>query len=154
MANIILLCGISGSGKSTWAKHWLQGSPQFIYVSTDHMRAIVTGDESNQDKNNLVFQTLEYMVSYLMSQGKDILLDATNYNRKNRLIWNRLATAFNYNKEWIIFKTPLEQCLINNNKRERKVPTDVIKRQHENFTIPLDEGGRITYFDWNGHEQS
>jgi predicted kinase len=149
MSNIILLLGISGSGKSTWAKKFLQDNPQCIYINADKMRLTITGDESNQDKNYQVFQTLEHMASYLMSLGKDLIIDNTNYNKKNRLIWNRLATAFNYNKEWIVFKTPLEQCILNNEKRERKVPIDVIKRQHENFTIPLDEGGKITYIDWN-----
>jgi predicted kinase len=149
MSNIILLVGISGAGKSTWAKKFLQNNPQYIYLNADKMRLIMTGDESNQDKNYQVFQTLEHMTSYLMSLGNNLIIDNTNYNKKNRLIWNRLATAFNYNKEWVVFKTPLEQCILNNEKRARKVPIDVIKRQHENFTIPLDEGGKITYVDWN-----
>jgi len=149
MSNIILLVGISGAGKSTWAKKFLQDNPQYIYLNADKMRLIMTGDESNQDKNYQVFQTLEHMASYLMSLGNNLIIDNTNYNKKNRLIWNRLATAFNYNKEWVVFKTPLEQCILNNEKRARKVPIDVIKRQHENFTIPLDEGGKITYVDWN-----
>jgi predicted kinase len=149
MSNIILLVGISGAGKSTWAKKFLQDNPQYIYLNADKMRLIMTGDESNQDKNYQVFQTLEHMASYLMSLGNNLIIDNTNYNKKNRLIWNRLATAFNYNKEWVVFKTPLEQCILNNEKRARKVPIDVIKRQHENFTIPLDEGGKITYVNWN-----
>jgi len=149
MSNIILLVGISGAGKSTWAKKFLQDNPQYIYLNADKMRLIMTGDESNQDKNYQVFQTLEHMASYLMSLGNNLIIDNTNYNKKNRLIWNRLATAFNYNKEWIVFKTPLEQCILNNEKRFRNVPTEVIKRQYENMTIPLDEGGKITYVDWN-----
>jgi len=149
MSNIILLVGISGAGKSTWANKFLQNNPQYIYLNADKMRLIMTGDESNQDKNYQVFQTLEHMASYLMSLGNNLIIDNTNYNKKNRLIWNRLATAFNYNKEWIVFKTPLEQCILNNEKRFRNVPTEVIKRQYENMTIPLDEGGKITYVDWN-----
>ncbi len=83
-----------------------------------------------------------------MSIGKPILLDATNYNQKNRLIWNRLTTAYNYEKTWVIFKTPLEQCLLNNEKRARHVPPEIIKKQYENLTLPLDEGGEIQYVDW------
>jgi predicted kinase len=148
MSKVILTCGPSGCGKSTWCQKFLAQNPEYIYISSDHMRAIITGDESNQDRNHQVFQTLEHMVSYLMSQRKPLILDATNYSVKNRLIWNRLATAYNYSKKWIVFKTSLEQCLINNEKRERKVPESVIRRQHENLTLPLTENGEIEYVEW------
>lgn len=151
MSRIVLTCGIAGSGKSTWVEDFLARNPEYILISSDRMRAIITGDESNQDRNHQVFMTLEHMVSYLMSQGKPILIDATCYNKKNRLIWNRLATAYNYSKLWAVFRTPLDQCLANNEKRARRVPESVIRKQHENLSFPLDEGGEIQYIDWENH---
>jgi predicted kinase len=113
------------------------------------MRMILTGDESNQEKNPLVFKTLENMVGYFMSLGKNLLIDATNYNWKNRKTWNRLADKYCYNKTWMVFKTSLEQCLENNQKRERKVPNWVIENQYNGLTLPLDEGGEIVYIIQN-----
>ncbi len=143
--------GCSGSGKSTWARKFLEQNPDYIYLNADTMRLCMTGDESNQDRNHQVFQTLENMVGYFMILGKNLIIDCTNYNRKNRLIWNRLATAHDYQKTWVVFQTSLEQCIRNNEKRERRVPVDVIRRQHENLSLPLDEGGEIQYVDWENH---
>jgi len=142
---IVLTIGPAGCGKSTWARKFLEQNPDYIYLNADTMRLCMTGDESNQDRNHHVFQTLENMVGYFMILRKNILIDQTNYNRKNRLIWNRLATAHGYQKTWVVFQTSLDQCILNNEKRARKVPIDVIRRQHENLTIPLDEGGEILY---------
>jgi predicted kinase len=146
---IVCLVGCSGSGKSTWARKFLEQNPDYIYLNADTLRLIIAGDESNQDKNFQVFQTLEHMAAYFMYLGKNILVDNTSYNRKNRLIWNRLATAHGYEKTWVVFRTGLEQCIQNNEKRKRRVPIEIIKKQHENLTIPLDEGGEIVYI--GGH---
>lgn len=36
MANLILMCGVPGSGKSTWAKQHLK--PSDVYISRDEIR--------------------------------------------------------------------------------------------------------------------
>jgi predicted kinase len=146
---IVLTIGASGSGKSTWARKFLEENPDYIYVNADTMRLALTGDESNQDRNHHVFQTLENMVGYFMILGKNILIDNCNYDKRNRLIWNRLATAHGYQKTWVVFQTGLEQCILNNQKRKRCVPESVIRRQYENLTLPLDEGGEILYVGGN-----
>lgn len=149
MKNIVILCGISGSGKSTWAKKYIEESPNCIYLNADTMRLAITGDESSQDKNYQVFQTLENMARYFMTLGKSILVDNCNYDKRNRSMWNKLAAEYDYRKTWVVFLVNLEQCIENNKKRTRQVPETVIKKQFDNFTIPLDEGGEIVYVEGN-----
>lgn len=43
---------------------------------------------------------------------------------------------YNVEKIAILVATPYEECLERNNKRERKVPEEVIKRMYYNFYIP------------------
>lgn len=148
MKELIITIGASGCGKSTWCNKFLQTHPDFIYLNPDTMRRALTGDESCQDKNYLVFANLEAMAKYFMLLERPILVDATCYNKKNRNLWLELAKDYNYYTSAIVFKTSLEQCLLNNSKRARKVPDEVIKRQFENLTLPLTEVNEVKYIDW------
>jgi predicted kinase len=80
--NLYLLCGIPGSGKSTLA--WALSSNNVILLSSDSLRAIIGKDESDQAVSAQVFGTMEAMTEYFLRQGKDVAIDATNYNRKSR----------------------------------------------------------------------
>ncbi len=135
---LILLIAPSGSGKSTFAKKYLAQYPTTIYLCPDVMRGALGGDESNQEVNNIVFSVLRDMLHYFSRLEKDILVDATNYNFKNRKNWIQYA---NYEIIGLTFETTLAECLVRNEGRERRVPLDVIHRQFDNYQKPeLSEG--------------
>ncbi|NJR58666.1 MAG: ATP-binding protein [Cyanobacteria bacterium CRU_2_1] len=43
-----VLIGVPGSGKSTFAQQWIARSPEYIWLSTDRIRAELFGDAANQ----------------------------------------------------------------------------------------------------------
>lgn len=139
---IILLVGASNSGKTTFANLALQSCPTpFIYINADKMRGLIGKDESDQSVNGLVFATLERMCDYLMSLNKPIIVDCTNYNKKNRKLWVALAKKYNYKLAAVILNTKIEECIARNEKRDRKVPVEIIQKHFDNFEVPtLEEG--------------
>lgn len=90
--DLILPIGISGSGKSTWIKTL----PKDInIVSPDDIRRELTGDVSDQSKNREVFQEVDRRLNQLLSEGKKVVLDATNLNTKLRKqLMNRINKEF------------------------------------------------------------
>lgn len=134
--NILYLCvGPSGSGKTTFARQFAAEN-NIKRFNADEYRAKFGKDESDQSVNNIVFSNLHEDVRLEMINNKSLIVDNTNYNGKNRKQWVNLARQYNYKIVCFILTTSLEQCLINNKKRARFVPEDVIKRQFNNLTIP------------------
>ena len=68
MTNLYMMCGVSGSGKSTWADVYAKVYHAQVF-SSDAIRAELFGAENNQKHNSQVFDILVirvviYMVNY------------------------------------------------------------------------------------------
>ena len=55
---LIVMVGLPGSGKSTYAKELIKKGRADIILSSDAIREELTGDESNQTVNDKVFKLL------------------------------------------------------------------------------------------------
>ena len=61
---IIVLVGLPGSGKSTWAAQQDAG-----VLSSDAVRVLLTGSADNQNVNSLVFETLRFLLQMRVQAG-------------------------------------------------------------------------------------
>lgn len=148
---VVVLCGISGSGKSTFAKNLIAQNPDknCIYLNADTMRGTMfDGKEEIQKNGEYVIEYLYMIFSYFcyLSQ-KDggiphvIIIDNVNKNRHSRQTWIKIAQKFNFNIECILFNVGLEKAIENNKNRDRMVPEKVIEDQYKSFSFPdLNEG--------------
>lgn len=73
--SLVLLVGAAGSGKSTLAARLF--APDEI-VSSDALRAVVSGDEADQTVSAVAFRILHRTVDRRMSEGRLTVVDATN----------------------------------------------------------------------------
>lgn len=150
MPTVYMLIGLPGSGKSTYAEK-LAKEKDAIIVSTDKIREELFGDEAIQENerydNNTVFSLAYTRTKMAMLEGKNIIFDATNINRKKRkyfleilskeYFWSLRNTDYTYRFHAILIATPYEKCLKNNLNRRRVVPEEVIKRMMCNFEVPM-----------------
>lgn len=74
---LILTIGISGSGKSTWVEKFLNKS-DYVVITTDAIRKEITGNISDQSKNDQVRMIAHERVCEALNKGKNVILDATN----------------------------------------------------------------------------
>ena len=58
--SLILLVGVPGSGKTTYAEKYVEEHPNTIHISSDRIRAELWGSEATQGDNNEVFSLMEY----------------------------------------------------------------------------------------------
>ncbi|MCL2000437.1 MAG: AAA family ATPase [Planctomycetes bacterium] len=85
---MVALIGVSGSGKSTFAKRYFK--PTEI-LSSDYFRALISDDENNQQVTAQAFDTLYYVASKRLELGLMTVIDATNLQKDARAAVLRLS---------------------------------------------------------------
>ena len=131
----IMLVGLPGSGKSTLGEKIAEEINANIH-SSDSIREELSGDINNQNINQDVFNLLHKRIKEDLIKGNNCIYDATNISYKRRKAFLDELHNIRCNKICIVVATPYEICLKQNEKRERKVPQDVIKKMYMNFDIP------------------
>ncbi len=133
---LVVLVGIPGSGKTTWAKAYWARHPDYCLVSTDQIRADLYGDEAIQGDWSQVWQQVltQWQRGIEQIQGGQltgVLYDATNTRRRNRRQVITTARALGFNCITLVwFDVPLTVGLIRNRLRSRQVPPAIIVKMH------------------------
>lgn len=164
MPNLIFLCGIPASGKSTFAAECQKnGGNSYTIVSTDEIRKSEFGNAASQYDsdceeiakeigvspyrvaNDFVYAIAVDEIVQALSGNKTVLFDATNISVKNRksVLGKVVADVPDTKAFAIVFSTPLDDCLRRNTERERVVPVGVIKRMYDTFEMPTKEEGFV-----------
>ena len=134
------MIGISGSGKSTYA-NGLKTSLNAQLVETDAIRQELTGNAEDQSKNAEVFNIAKKRVNDYLSQGKNTIIDATSLTVRDRRDWIKIGKENNAEVRAYFIDTPIDTCKIQNKKRRRKVPEEVIDRQASKLYPPVKDEG-------------
>lgn len=133
---LIILCGIPGSGKTTYAeKNCLA-----FHLSSDAIRKELYGDENTQGNPAEVFALMQDRAIEALNNGYDVIYDATNITRKDRA--SIIAKCPKFVKiECHIIWAPIETCIERDAARECTVGKEVIDRMLKRFQAPYyDEG--------------
>ncbi len=89
--SLVVLVGPTGSGKSSFAaQHFL---PTEI-ISSDHCRALVSDDETDQAATGDAFDLLRYMAGIRLKRRLLTVIDATSVKREDRAELIRLAREY------------------------------------------------------------
>jgi predicted kinase len=155
MTELVITRGISGSGKSTWARQWVLIDPQHrAEVNRDHIRLMMHGGHITKPTDGLVpvlDQDTEAMVTVasqttvreLLKRGTNVVVSDTNLPQRTARDWAKLAQFAKADFRVMDFSNvPLEICLDRNARRtgEGHVPPGVIERQYERFIAQLKGG--------------
>lgn len=133
---LVLLIGISGSGKSSFAaKHF---KPTEV-ISSDRCRALIADDQTDQTVSKEAFALVRFLTEKRLGAGKLAVIDATNV-----LDWGRAGLLEIAQKQSVptialVLDLPLELCLLRNSQRERSVPPKVIEKQAADLRITLEQ---------------
>lgn len=125
---LVVLCGASGSGKSTFARSHFADTE---VVSSDRCRALVGDDETDQSVTAAAFDLLHTIVDKRLEIGRLAVVDATNVKPDDRRSLVELARRWDVLATAIVFDVPLSVCLERNAARgDRTTPEHAIVRQH------------------------
>ena len=137
---LILLVGIPGSGKTTYAKNYIAQTPNIIHLSSDAIRKELYGDENIQGNPADVFSLMQTRAIEALNNGMHVVYDATNITRKDRQGIISVCPKFAKIEAHIIW-APIETCIERDANRGRTVGKEVIDRMLKRFQAPFfDEG--------------
>lgn len=137
---LILLVGICGSGKTSYAKKYLETNPNTIHLSSDKIRAELWGDEAIQGDNSQVFSLMQSRAIEALNNGQSIIYDCTNLTRKERACIISVCPKFVKIEAHIVWAR-IETCIERDAARERTVGKEVIDRMLKRFqAVYYDEG--------------
>lgn len=135
MAELIMMVGVAGSGKSTVAIHYALTQSAIIY-SSDDIRGEIYGDENCQKNPGRVFDILHQRVTKALSEGFDVVYDATNLSCKRRMNFLKSIAHIECKKTCVVVVTTPEDIEERMKLRERKVPMEVVHKQMCQFQCP------------------
>ena len=146
MAKLIILCGLPGSGKSSYAENYKAVDDAIckdftVIHSSDAIRQELFGDAGSQEDNGRVFELMRKRTQEDLKAGKTVIYDATNVTRKARKSAIACAHPTNDTVECHVVWAEPEECIRRDSLRAREVGPAVIDKMLRRWQSPwLDEG--------------
>ena len=147
---LIMMCGIPCSGKSTYIRRGVANSDmldEYVILSTDEY--IEEYAKANNKTYNEVFDDvigeattkMHKDLELAIQRGKSIIWDQTNVSKKSRKQKLKKIPG-EYTKTAVVLPITLEEAIIRNSQRANKfIPRSVITRMYNQFEIPTEDEG-------------
>ncbi len=157
--DIILICGLYGSGKTDFAMKYFLGKDRNRISRSEIRKSMYemtnfgekwTPDRFSEDTDALVKHIERKIVEHFSHQKKKILVINTYITKKSRQAIVDLARQTKKSIGAIFLNRPLEQCLERNGKSALAVPQEIIYKLNSRIELPdksegFDEVMIVTY---------
>lgn len=93
---VYILCGLIGSGKSTWAKIKRKEDSNTLIICKDAIRSMISGDYIFDKKyEDFVKSVNTYSILEALKEGFNVIVDETNITKKIRAYYINTIKNFN-----------------------------------------------------------
>ncbi|UJW36937.1 AAA family ATPase (plasmid) [Saccharothrix sp. AJ9571] len=133
VAVLRLMIGCAASGKTEWCTH--PSNALGVRLSLDEARARLGRHAHDQDASPAAVEAVQLEMASLLLDGQSVTLDATSTERTHRERWLGVARRYRAHPIAVVLRTPLELALVRNDRRERPVPRDVLKRMWQQVDL-------------------
>jgi predicted kinase len=93
--------GFMGSGKSTWARQFVQDNPNTKIISTDSLRTMLNGTYKYiEGLDDTIDDIVKWTLTVLLNDGYDVIIDCCHLTHERRDSWDipedvdRIAVVF------------------------------------------------------------
>ena len=136
MLKVILLKGLPGSGKSTFAKDLISKYPNtYKRINKDDLRSMLDNGKHSDDSEKFITQVRDALILMALEKGKHVIVDDTNLAPKHE---ERIKQLIKGKAELEIkdfTNVPLETCIKNDLKRVTSVGEKVIRDMYKQFIL-------------------
>lgn len=136
MNKVLILQGLPGSGKSTWAKQYCKENPNTLILNRDSLRKMLNYEEWTAEYENIVrkieISALELILDNCVNST--VIIDDTNLKLKT--VNHLIQICKSHNAEVVLqdfFHVPLMECIKRDSKREKPVGKTAIIRMNEDL---------------------
>lgn len=139
MSKLYLMTGVSGSGKTTFAKEFAHKN-NLRCLNIDNFYYATFGDENVHKHEFDVWMMFYRAIEIASRDNVDIIIDTNAPTISNRdEIYNWFGHMFTENYMIYIY-APIELCLKNNSSRKRIIPQNELIKMYNDYERPqLDE---------------
>ncbi len=123
--SLVVLVGVTGSGKSTFARTHFKPTE---VISSDFCRGLVADDENDQSATPAAFELLHYIAGKRLAAGRLTVIDATNVQPEARHELVLLAREHDVLPVAIVLDLPEKLCA-ERNAAGRGLGAHVLRRQ-------------------------
>lgn len=140
--SLVVLVGVSGSGKSTWARDNFRSDQ---IVSTDGLRELVGVGEHDQRAGHDAFDLLHLVLERRLKRGLTTVVDSLGLDDAMRADWIEMARRRDRPVQVVAFDVAARECRARNKQRDRPVPSKVLTSQLKRMETVLP--GLVGEFD-------
>lgn len=135
--NLVILCGLPASGKSTLAKRLFS---DYVVISLDSIRKELTGREEDQSQNDEVLRVAKSRLIECFRIGQNVVYDSTAFRFDFRSWVVDLARKYDVEYSYFIrilcVMSDIDKSVSQDTTRTRSVGRERIKDMAEKFQIP------------------
>lgn len=131
MPHMIILRGLPGSGKTTWAREFIRENPEYKRICKDDLRAMFDDGMYSFMNEQFIRDAQEDLVRCAHAARKNIILDDTNIRAEAVISLTALGLSAGYSVDVRDFDTPLEECIARDAQRARPVGENRIREMHQ-----------------------
>ncbi|MDW6002507.1 AAA family ATPase [Vibrio mangrovi] len=140
-SNLYVMCGISGSGKSTWIKKNL---PDCQVISLDDIREEINGRRASQKNLGQILQLARNRLKSALAKRQDVVWDATNLRYDFRKIIGDFGRSYGALITLVVFHIEEKTFRKNDRNRRHTVGDEILNGQMESLQYPsFTEGHRM-----------
>ena len=136
MKKLLMLRGLSASGKSTFAKQFVKENPEAIRVNKDDLRVMCHNGKWSRSHENTICDMRDAMVAKALRTNHIVLVDDTNFSPSHEARLRQIAAEEKALFEIKDFVIDFEEAVERDLKREHPVGYAVIKDQWNRYVRP------------------
>jgi predicted kinase len=140
MKKVIMMRGLPGSGKSTYAKQLVAEAPNtYKRINRDDLRAMFDNGHWSQGNEKFVKKIRDVLIIKALEEGKHVIVDDTNLSSTNETRVRQLVQEFNkanndtVQVEVVEMNVSLQECIARDAKRAKPVGAKRIRDMHRQF---------------------
>lgn len=135
---VIILRGLPGSGKTTWAREFVKYHGWYRCVSKDGLREMFDFGRYDFDKEKLIRKIQGRLIRELLREGLNVVVDNTNLSERDIREIKDASIVWWQNKTYLSvrileFHTPIEECIRRDALRPNPVGATRIRELAERY---------------------
>lgn len=135
---ILILVGIPGSGKSSWAKEYVLNNSDWVRVCRDEFRYALKNQQMCDPKiEDLITKLVTDTTRSALNKKLNVILDATHVRAKYIEV---IIEEFKYEADidYRVFDISVKKAVERDAARDKKVGQNVIEKMYDSYKVLID----------------